>query len=689
MGAIGAGSVPAHDDAGGDTTTPDMTDQRGGIAQVIVDVAPFHLDHPFDYAVADTMDVRIGQRVQVTFAGRRVRGLVVGRSASSTLEPAKIRPIGRVLGDFVWMREADLATCRWAADRFGAPMADVIRHALPARTVDVERRAAAAGWFPPDDTVDDATATADPTTGRPAGPADVEASPAWAPYAEQGVELLGAIVEDRGSFMWRPLPDEDVAQRLVELAQIAVTAGRGVLVIVPDPASRVADTIVAAFGDSAVDLRSGISPRVRYQRWLRARCGRATVVVGERGAAFTPVQRLGLAVVVDEANPMLKELRSPRHHVREVVLERARRASGVGLVTGTVPSAVTWKLLRERRLRTVVASRSHERSHRPVVQIVDFAGQPRVRIAREGIRAIRSSTAAGRHAVVLAARAGIGRALVCAACGAKTSCQTCGSMLAPADRGWGRCDRCATSGQRLRCAACRADRFVPLAAGTRQLATEIARTVSADVTVMEGYDAPVPHTPSVLVMTRGSVVDHPPGDVGAVIVVDFDAMLRRPTLNAAEDALRLVMALARWTVSPLVDTDGGHARPGDDRSSVRPVIVQTREPDHHAVVALQRWDPGLFWRREAALRAPLRLPPASDVIRIEARGGDSRQVMAAAVELVPPADSVLGPMPTERGEVLLVTTEDRAATLAAFKPARATWSRQGLDVRLEVDPIEV
>ncbi|MFP4235417.1 MAG: primosome assembly protein PriA, partial [Nitriliruptoraceae bacterium] len=119
------------------------------LARVVVEVAPLHLDHPFDYRLDADVEVAVGQRVLVPFAGRRVRGLVVDLPSESDVASDRLRPVARVLGPHVWVTQDELALLRWAADRFGAPLADVLRHALPDRTVDVERRAAEAGWFPP------------------------------------------------------------------------------------------------------------------------------------------------------------------------------------------------------------------------------------------------------------------------------------------------------------------------------------------------------------------------------------------------------------------------------------------------------------------------------------------------------------------------------------------------------------
>lgn len=657
---------------------------RGGAgtyARVIVEVEPFHLDRLFDYAVPEDLEypVQVGSRVEVLFAGRRRHGVVAELSDHTDVDPGRIRPLRRVFGPHAWMRPEDLAVARWAAERFAAPVADVVRHALPRRTVDVERRAGAAGWFPPG-------AGRRPSSDPPPDPERLVA--AWGAYGDGGRGLIDACGSGEGAHFWRPLPDEDVAARLSELVQVTLAGGRDVLVVVPDPSSPVADAVVRAAGDLAVDARGGPSPRRTYNMWLQARCGHARVVVGERGVSLWPLDRLGLAVVVDEANPALKERRSPRHHAREVVLERARRAGAVGLLVGWVPSAAAWRLLAERRLEPVIPEREAERAAAPLVRVETGEGGIRTRLASAAIGALRRAVERGDFGVVLAARRGEGRALVCSACGHRLRCPTCASSLAPLPQGRVHCEGCGwTSPRRATCAECGQDRFTPLAAGAGRLGSELSRSFpETTVEVLEGYAAEPPPPPAILVMTRGSVLDAPPGPVGAVVLPDVDGQLRRPSLDAAEDTLRLSMQVARWVVSSHPEAGRGTRVPDRDREAV--VVVQTREPDHPAVQGLVRWDPGGFWRQEAASRGELRFPPAAYAIRVDAPVGSADTVGGQLAETLPDGDRLLGPVPARERAGFLVKSVDRVTTLAALVEVRSAWSRDGLDVRVDVDPVD-
>ncbi|MFN2555980.1 MAG: hypothetical protein ABR592_03785 [Nitriliruptorales bacterium] len=711
MGTSGAAAPPSPGSAPTGRTNsakPSGSDQLP-IAQVLVEVEPDHLDRPFDYALPEALAprIRVGSRVEVVFAGRRVRGLVVALTQDTSSH--KLREVRRVLGPHAWATPEEIEVLRWAAQRFAAPTAAVIRHALPQRVSDVERRAEEAGWYPP---------------GRAARPPDPEPvaidDSAWSPYGHAGSELRVAAEAGAGAFYWRTLPHENLGVRLVELAAATLDGGRDVLVVVPEPKSCAADAVTHAFRDLAVDMRGGPGARRLYRGWLEARCGQLRVVVGERGVAFWPLARLGLAVIIDEANPALKERRAPRHHAREVVLERARRAGATAVLVGTVPSAAAWRLLAERRLRPVVPDRSAERSAAPIVRLDDrsLSGSPG-RLGTPAVEALRSCLKRGELGVVLAARRGEGRALLCSRCSERFACPRCDSSLAVAS-GWvsglglpeggpqarragraetaggtGRdlavlCEGCGwtTEREHMRCGRCGGDVFAPLAAGAARLGSELARTFrNTVVAVLEGYAQPAPPPPAIVVMTRGSALSEPPGPVGAVVLPDLDGQLRRPTLDAGEDALRLAFRVAAWP-----SRSAGVKRPGSaTRGALVPdgaVVVQTREPGHHAVRALVAWDPGAFWREEARRRGELRFPPAAYAIRLDVHG-DGRRVAADLRSGLPGSDQVLGPRPLGERSGLLVKSADRSSTLAALTPLRVVWSREGLDVRVDVDPVDV
>jgi primosomal protein N' (replication factor Y) len=162
-------------------------------------------------------------------------------------------------------------------------------------------------------------------------------------------------------------------------------------------------------------------------------------------------------------------------------------------------------------------------------------------------------------------------------------------------------------------------------------------------------------------------------------------------LDAAEDALRLAFAVAGWPVSgPVIS--GASASVADTAGGVH-VVVETREPDHHAMRALKAWDPALFWEEESVLRAAVRLPPHTHAIRLEHHGGRGSVAGGLTGRLraaLAPGDDLVGPLPLGEGSVAyLVRSVDRLATLGALRPLREEASRAGVDLRLDVDPVDL
>jgi primosomal protein N' (replication factor Y) len=553
------------------------------------------------------------------------------------------------------------------ARRYAATLADVLRHALPQRVAAVEREPPVEGG-----------AAAEPDVTRGARAADAGAR--WGGYAASALLQATGGTGPAGAFWLRPLPGEDTVALVADLVALCAASGRTALVLAPDPASPLLPAALEVAGSVGADLQPGVSDRDRYRAFLRCRSGQARVAAGERGAVFAPLRDLGLVLVADEANPAYKERRAPRHHARDVALARARMAGATAVVLGDLPGARLQRLLTDGHVSAVRADRAAERDRAPRVDVVDLGdprpGARRARFAPLTSRAIGRAVEAGGVAVVLAARGGQGAALACSACSDRRACPVCDGSLRPT-RGPGRasaglewqCPACGWNGQAFACRTCGDERTAPLAAGAGRLAEELARSHrAAEVVRMEGFDAAGPTgRPAVAVMTRGSAVALPAWlrEDGAQVVAlpDADALLRLPVLDAAEDTLRLWFTVARWT---------DH------------VVLQTREPGHHAVQALVRWDPDGFWEREAPRRAELRYPPAGHLVRVVAPVGVARDVGATLREALPDGDEVLGPGP-DGG--LLVKTADLHGTLDALTPLRHAWSKADAKVRIDVDPV--
>jgi primosomal protein N' (replication factor Y) len=162
--------------------------------------------------------------------------------------------------------------------------------------------------------------------------------------------------------------------------------------------------------------------------------------------------------------------------------------------------------------------------------------------------------------------------------------------------------------------------------GVRRTAEELGRAFPGVPVLMSKGDAvrsEIDSAPALVVATPGAEPFVADG-YSAALLLDATAMLGRPGLRAAEEALR------RWLRAAVLVRTG--ARGG------QVVIVAAAEAS--AVQALVRWDPAGFAARELTERTALRLPPAVRLAELTGTASDISDLLAYAQ--LPDGAEVLG-----------------------------------------------
>ena len=618
---------------------PDALTPALPVAAVVVDSGLSHLDREFEYAVPARLDAAAqpGVRVKVRFAGRDLDGFVVARRAEAR-HAGRLTPLRRVVSEEPVLTPELVATARAVADRYAGVLGDVLRLAVPKRHAAAEKALAMA---PP-------VQASLPPPGGP-GP-----SAAWAAYPA-GPAFLRRLAEGEhpaAALLALPgqPPERDWPALVAEAARVALDAGRGVLVVVPDQRDldRVDRALVHALGPQRhVRLTADQGPQARYTAWLKVLRDHVRCVVGTRAAAFAPVHDLGLVVWWDDGDDLHQEPRAPYPQVGEVLALRAA-LTGAALLTAGFSRSVR------------VAERVASDDWVPVTAAPDEIRRaaPKVTVAGEGHDLERDGPAARAHlpsaawrvakealadgpVLVQVPRRGYLPALSCDGCRAPARCVSCHGPMSitsaghPASclwcgRGWGasgfECQEC--GGRALRRAV----------TGARRTAEELGRAFPGVPVVTSGageVKATVGAEPALVIATPGAepVAE---GRYAAALLLDAWALLDRPDLDAPVEALR------RWTgAAALVRTraEGGQ-------------VVLAGVPDGPPflpVEALIRWDPAWLAQRELEDRRALGLPPSVRVARLVG----SRPAVLSAVADVRTAlgvdVDVLGPLPVRGG----------------------------------------
>jgi primosomal protein N' (replication factor Y) len=601
------------------------------VARIAVDVPLAHLDRPFDYLVPERLAASAvpGCRVRVRFAGQLTGGYLLERVAVSE-HRGRLAYLKRVVSPEPVLTPEIAALAREVADRCAGTLADVLRLAIPPRH-----------------------AGAEAADGPPGGAADGQPGPGirdrrrpwprpepgpWARYPA-GQAFLAALAEGRAPrAVWSALPGPHWPDEIATAAAAAGSAGRGTLIVVPDARDLglIDRALSRALGPGRhVCLSAGLGPAERYRRWLAVARGTVQVAAGTRAAMFAPVRDLGLVVIWDDGDDLHAEPRAPYPHAREVLALRAHRIGAGALIGGFARTAEAASLIGAGWAAAITAARPTVRRCAPRIQAAgadaELARDEAARSARMPSLALRTARAglASGPVLVQVPRRGYVTAVACENCRAPARCAACGGPLAlEAGGGPARCRWCGRADPGWRCPACGDPRVRALVTGAGRTAEELGRAFPGTPVVVSGgatVVAAVSPVPALVVATPGAE-PRAGGGYAAAVLLDGWVMLGRPSLRAAEEALR------RWLNAAAL------VRPGTSGGAVT-VVAEAGLP---VVQALIRWDPATHAERELAEREALRFPPAVKMAALSGRDRAVAELLAAAA--LPPEAEVLGPI---------------------------------------------
>jgi len=416
----------------------------------------------------------------------------------------------------------------------------------------------------------------------------------------------------------------------------ALGQGRQALVLVPEIALTplTVRRFLARFGGKVAVLHSGLRGGERYDAWRRIRRGEADIVVGARSAVFAPLPRLGILVVDEEHDPSYKQEEGPRYHGRDVAIMRAKLLQVPVILGSATPSLESFERAQTGRYRLVRLPQRIEERPLPRVDVVDLRrveGGDRL-LSPPLVAALEACLGRGEQALLFLNRRGFSTLLLCEECGAAAGCPRCSvSLTYHAGRGRLRCHTCDFERRAPdRCPECQGSRLRYLGFGTQQLEVAVrerfprvrvarmdrdaAHNWQAAARILEGLEG---GSIDILVGTQMIGKGHNVPNVTLVGVVSADMALHLPDFRAGERAFALL--------TQVVGRAGRGERPGL-------AVIQTYNPEHYILRAVQAQDYAALWEAESPLRREHGLPPFARAVLAVLSSPEAGAVEQAAVE---------------------------------------------------------
>lgn len=719
------------------------------IVRVALDVP---LPRLFDYACADDLSVDIGARIVVSFGTRRLVGVVVEHADASSIDPAKIKPVERVLHDAPPLPAEWIALMRFLSGYYQRPLGETVIASLPPRLRSLKplpredrRFWQAAGAHPAGSTLrpgrkqdllarlavlgaaeEDALLSAEPAvravervalralvkdgwvsaTQPPRG----ERFSAGHPLTPAQAGVLAEISRTFGSF--RPFLLHGVTGSgkteiyLHLIAEVLKRRGQA-LVMVPEIGltPQLEARFRTAFPDAVISLlHSGLDETARTSGWLRAARGEAGIVLGTRMAVLAPLPHLSLVVVDEEHDSSFKQQEGLRYSGRDAAVFRARQ-TGVPVVLGTAtPSLETYaNALAGRYTLVELPERASPGARMPVVRTIDLREEKEMQgFAPTSLGALAARLARGEQSLVFINRRGYAPVLACAACGWMAGCSRCTARLV-----------LHSSDRRMRCHHCGLEEPIPhacpqcgdvdlhaLGRGTQRVEeTLAARFPDARLVRIDRDTARRKSLTGTLESIRDGGADILIGTQMIAKGHDFPGLTLVCVLNADSALVSTDYRASERLFATLMQVAGRAGR----RERQGEVLVQTRFPGHPLYTALARHDYAGFARSQLAEREAAGFPPGvfEASLRAEsARLADALRFLREAAGLVeaPAGVRIYDPVPlviTRRANLeraqLLVQSRSRPAMqgfLQAWNEALFENTDRNVRWYLDVDPIE-
>jgi primosomal protein N' (replication factor Y) len=530
---------------------------------------------------------------------------------------------------------------------------------------------------------------------------------------QAAVEAIGQKLEsgERGAFLLDGVTASGKTEVYLRAVQRAVAQGRSAIVLVPEIAltPQLVTRFRARLGDEIAVLHSGLTDGERQAMWKALRSGKLCVAIGARSALFAPVERLGLICVDEEHDGSFKQEEGVRYNARDMALLRAHRANAVCVLGSATPSISSLALVDQGRITPLVLpSRARATSRLPEVEIVDLRrtgpgpGGERllsIRLYRELQRVVLEKG----QAILFLNRRGFSPSLVCGDCGKIAECPDCSVSLTlhrvRGDRL--RCHYCDYSAPRpTHCERCQSEELLEEGAGTERIEAALgellpgARIARLDRDVAAGAKSAKilermrQGEIDVLVGTQMVTKGHDLPMVTLVGVLNADSALSFPDYRAAERSFHLFVQVA------------GRAGRGEVPGRV---LIQTRQPEHPAILCAARHDVKGFVEQELEARRELGYPPFSRLALLRCDAVEEERAERAAERLATLARRaggaqvrVLGPAPAPiprlrnryRFHVLLRATDRAELRKSLLAVARADLDHK-VRLALDVDPMNM
>lgn len=515
-----------------------------------------------------------------------------------------------------------------------------LRAVFPTCTLAELRRWAVAGWL----LLETQEQIRDPLAKPQFSELPRQAAPPLLPAQRAAWQAIAAAFEQPKPlpFLLHGVTGSGKTELYLQAAALTVQRGKQVLLLVPEIAltAQLVRLFLARFGAQVAILHSNMSEGERFDTWRRVHNGSIAIVVGARSALFLPFACLGLLVVDEEHAESYQQdstaYHPPYYNARTTALAYAQQVGAVCILGTATPDLNTYHAAQRAQLQLLALPARVNGKPPPPIELIDLRQELRAGnhslFSRTLQQALQETLTSGQQSILYLNRRGQASYVFCRDCGQVLQCPRChmpyvyhaiGEQL--------RCHHCNTRRKSPKtCSRCGSVRIKYFGAGTERV-VEAVQTLLPNARVLRWDADSIPDSTQaadILAQLRDRTADILVGtqmvakglDLPAVTLVGVvlaDVGLNLPDYRAGERVFQTLLQVA--------------GRAGRAEAPGR-VIVQTYQPEHPILQAVQAQSYADFYHQELARRSQLGYPPFGHLVRLLGRQQGAEALLIQTAE---------------------------------------------------------
>ncbi len=444
---------------------------------------------------------------------------------------------------------------------------------------------------------------------------------------EQGMHLLYGITGSGKTEVYMALMEK------------VLNEGRQIIVLIPEISLtlQTVSRFYARFGSQIAVMNSRLSAGERYDQYMRAKRGEASIMIGPRSALFTPFDKLGLIIIDEEHESAYQSEIVPRYQAAEVAARRAEMSGALVVLGSATPSVAVYQKAREGMIGLhSLTQRARTGSRLPDVKVVDLREEFRMKnrgiLSQSLHEAMDACLKRGDQMMLFLNRRGYAGFVSCRSCGYVVKCRHCDVSMTVHHHTLLKCHYCGSEQPMPRvCPSCGSPYIAGFGVGTQKVEEFVqkefpeARILRMDRDTTSGKDdmGRILQTFSeggadILIGTQMIVKGHDFANVTLVGILAADLSLFAGDYQSSERTFQLLTQAAGRA--------GRGDRPGE-------VIIQTYQPEHYCIQTAAAQDYDSFYSQEIRFRQMLHYPPDRQMMVMLAEGEHDQQTGQAVQKL--------------------------------------------------------